>query len=193
MSASSRRARPARAPARAARARAAVSGSSRSIRVMCFTPDQPSAAARARWPRGGRPARRPSRPAGAVDREVRAVQRGQVARRGEARQWLGRGQNAVARGQRRRQRPEELVPVLGGQHGPGAVVRRQDQRRGGAGRWVPSSAPASASTTLATAEKSSRPYPAALAAVSSRRARPSSARARRSAPRRPWRGRGPWP
>ena len=66
--------------------------------------------------------------------------------------------------------PKNCVPVLGGHHGAGAVVRRQNERgggqRGGARHW----APASASTTLATAEKSSRPYPAALAAVSSWRA-----------------------
>ena len=94
---------------------------------------------------------------GAVDGEVGAVQRGEVARRGQPGQRLGGGQDAVARGQRLGQGPEEGVPVLGGHHGTGAVVRRQNERGGGQRRGARHWAPASASTTLATAEKSSRP------------------------------------
>ena len=98
------------------------------------------------------------------------MQRREMAGCRQARQRLRGGEDAVARGQRLGQRPEELGPVLGRDDGTGTVVRRQNQggrgQRGRPRHW----APASASTTLATAEKSSRPYPAALAAVRSWRA-----------------------
>ena len=132
--------------------------------------------------------------AGAVDGEVGAVQRGEVARRGQVVQRLRRGQDAVAGRQRLGQRPEELGPVLGRQHGAGAVVGRQDQRRGGQRRRARSSGAGQRQDDLGHGRE-------VLAPVAGRagrreqlaRRRRGGDRARRRAPRRPWPGRGPWP
>ncbi len=95
--------------------------------------------------------------AGPVEREVGAVPRGDVAPFGEGGQRLRGGQDPVTERQGLGQRAEELGPVLRRQHGTGAVVRGEDEGRDGQRPRSGHPAPASASTTLATEEKSSRP------------------------------------
>ena len=79
---------------------------------------------------------------------------------GQVGQRLARGQDAVAVGQGRVERRQVVGVALDGHHPAGPVVGRQHQGR--RGRVRPAGAaghasPARPKTTLATAEKSSRP------------------------------------
>ena len=150
----------------------AVMASSMSMRVMCFTPDQPSAAARGTLAtrRASNSKTEPASPVRLMERSALAVQRREMAGRRRPGQRLRGGQDAVARGQRLGQRRRRTRPSSRSSATARARWSAARIRAGRGQRAARHPAPASASTTLATAEKSSRPYPAALAAVRSWRA-----------------------
>ena len=109
---------------------------------------------------------------GPVEGEVGADVRAQGPRPGQRPQRFGGGQNPVAVGQGLLQGPEIVGVALDGHDPAGPVVGRQDQsryrQRPDVGRTH--ARPDRAKTTLATEEKSSRPYPASEAAASAARA-----------------------
>ena len=92
--------------------------------------------------------------------------RGQVTAVGQVGQRLRRGQDPVAGRERAHQGLDVLAVILDRHHATGAVVGGQNDGRDGQAVRRGHPAPAEARTTLATAEKSSRPYPASWAAVS---------------------------
>ena len=112
---------------------------------------------------------------GAVDREDKCDGGASTrARPGQVAQRLGARQDPVAVDQRGAQRVDIVLVALDGDDPPGAVIRGEDHggepefRAGATG--LRHSTPARRSTTLANAEKSSRPYPAVEAAVRAWRA-----------------------
>ncbi len=85
------------------------------------------------------------------------MRRGEVTGRGQIVQRLRRRQDAVTGGQGLGQ-GVDIVPVaFHGHHAAGPMIGRQNERRGGQAMGSGHAVPAGAMTTLATAEKSSRP------------------------------------